>query len=294
MFERVGHAGAHFAAALALGAGRVLGVQVVPSGQGINFSTDPEKAVKWIAIIDKALSTCVLDSGCAQKLAGKLMWATQHLFHRVGRAMIKPIFAQKVSGTGAVGIRLKTALLWWRQVLSQSISETRSWAPDCSWPCHVFVDAASTPPRCAAVLFVGSRIWYTDVEPSQSLMSQFMARRDKQIMTLEILAIMVALSTFDEQLRGRKVIVFSDNKGAEFATGKGSSKAADHNQLVHEIWTHALRSHIHLWVERVPSADNISDSPSRFDYELLEDMGATWVRPVIAELYLGAGDALSP
>ena len=40
-------------------------------------------------------------------------------------------------------------------------------------------------------------------------------------MTLEILAISVGLSTFAEELAGRKVIVFSDNTGAEvhmFAT----------------------------------------------------------------------------
>ena len=261
--------------------------QVIPSKKGINFSIDPEKAEKWVAIIDAALQTSFLDSGSAMKLAGKLMWATQHLFHRVGRAMIRPIYAQKKTRDGVVGSRLKAALLWWRDVLSERVSETRPWVLSDSPPCHIFVDAASTPPRCAAVLAIAGRLWYTDVQPSTELMGQFLVRRDKQIMTLEILAIIVALSTFDEMLRSRKVIVYSDNVGAEHATEKGSCKAADHNLLVHEIWTHALRSRIHLWLERVPSAENISDSPSRFEYEMLEELGATWVRPSIAELYLG-------
>ena len=119
---------------------------------------------------------------------------------------------------------------------------------------------------------------------------------------------MTALSTFTSALQGRKVVLFSDNagvtpmgwrlgwyllclvlceSGAEATTAKGSAKAFDHNQLVHEIWWHALKFDISLWVERVPSKYNIADSPSRFQYKLMHDLGATWCKPVLAELYLG-------
>ena len=75
--------------------------------------------------------------------------------------------------------------------------------------------------------------------------------------------------------------------GAESTTRKGSAAALDHNKLIHEIWIHALRHQIKLWIERVPSEDNVSDSPSRFDYELLRDLGATWCQPVLANVQLG-------
>ena len=86
----------------------------------------------------------------------------------------------------------------------------------------------------------------------------------RQITTLELLAISVGLSTFQELLRNRKVVVWSDNKGAEGASRKGSAKAWDHCRLVHEMWLHALQNHTHVWIERVASHDNISDSPSRW------------------------------
>lgn len=35
--------------------------------------------------------------GESVKLAGRLMFATQHLFNKVGRALIKPVYAQKLS-----------------------------------------------------------------------------------------------------------------------------------------------------------------------------------------------------
>jgi len=113
------------------------------------------------------------------------------------------------------------------------------------------------------VLFHRGQVEYTDGAPTDELMAQMKQRNDKQIMTLvsasamgcamvdwqgcvarrgrqEILAIMVALSTFASELSGRKVILYSDNVGAEKSTAKGSANAFDHNRLVHEIWTLAL------------------------------------------------------
>ena len=57
---------------------------------------------------------------------------------------------------------------------------------------------------------------------------------------------------------------------------RGSAKAFDHNELIHEIWSLAMEAKIALWVERVPSKFNIADSPSRFEWQILEDLGRTW------------------
>ena len=111
------------------------------------------------------------------------------------------------------------------------------------------------------------------------------------------------MATIANALRGRRVVLYSDNTGAEHATDKGSAKAADHNKMVHEVWTLALRScvvcvlgvwlrcllsrhNIHLWIERVPSKLNISDLPSRGRWQLMYDIGALWWEPVLPQLRL--------
>ena len=104
-------------------------------------------------------------------------------------------------------------------------------------------------------------------------------------MTLEVLAIAVGLSTFAHLLQNKKVVVFSDNTGAESATQKGRTKSWDHCLLVHEIWTHALCNHSHIWVERVPTKDNLADLPSREQYDLVKKLGAVWLEPKVASLY---------
>ena len=98
---------------------------------------------------------------------------------------------------------------------------------------QVFVCAG----RCAAVLFTGEQILYTDGLPAPEIMEKFSKRSDNQITTLEVLAIAIGLSTFGDLLANRRVIIFSDNKGAEGSVRNGASKAWDQSMLIHEIWT---------------------------------------------------------
>ena len=42
---------------------------------------------------------------------------------------------------------------------------------------------------------------------------------------------------------------------------------------------------MHLWIERVPTCENIADLPSREEYGLMEAIGAQWVPPMLATMY---------
>ena len=115
----------------------------------------PEKVEKWVRGITLALDTGILSSGCAQKLAGRLSWTQQHMFFKIGRAFLRPIYDQKFTRDGSLSAQLRIALLWWRKALQQDLSETHSWECGAMPPAHLFVDARGEPPRCAAVLFDG-------------------------------------------------------------------------------------------------------------------------------------------
>ena len=208
--------------------------QVQSSQLHVKFSLCPKKREKWIEQLRVALATGHLDAGNASKLAGKLNFATQHMFRRLGRAMIRPIYAQTCSGTGKVGARLREALEWWSEILSLDISECCPFGDkDGQLICKLFVDAASTPACCAAVLCCDGILKYTSAKPCNRMLGQLAARRDKQITSLvrlcfcnmwaplcgmqvcqEILSIYLALTTFTDELRGRRVILYSDNKGS--------------------------------------------------------------------------------
>ena len=265
----------------------VLGVRCQLSTAGLCLFPEPSKVQKWAAGIRDALKNGILCAGASQKLAGRLSWAQTHMFHKLGRAMIRPIFDQRWSRSGMISKELRAALLWWLHVLEMGICEQRQWQRQDAPPVWIFVDARGVPPRCAAVAFIDGVCHFTDGEPSKAIMECFQKRKDAQICGLEMLAIALGLSSFAEELRGRNVVIFSDNKGAEAAARKGTAKSWDHCQIIHEIWTMAFQIGAHLWIERVPTDDNISDLPSRTEYALLYDeFDAQWREPVIGRLFL--------
>ena len=265
----------------------VLGVRCRFDVAGLSLFPERTKVLKWIASIRGAFDTGLLSAGDSQKLAGRLSWAQTHMFHRVGRAMLRRIFDQRWTRTGKVSKALRAALLWWCNVLEVGICEERKWGCSGQPPICIFVDARGEPPRCAAVAFIDGECHYTDGKPSDRIMAGFQNRKDAQICGLEMLAIALGLSSFSDELRGRNVAVYSDNKGAEAATRRGSARSWDHCQIIHEVWTMALRIGAHLWIERVSSEDNISDLPSREEYRLLQEgFNAKWRKPVIGQVFL--------
>ena len=273
----------------------LLGVQVSFTRQGYTCRPDPNKVAKWVIFIKETLHKGVLRPGCARKLAGRLSWAAQHLFRKVGRCMLRPIFAQGAVHHGRIGPELRIALCWWLAILKRDIVETRRWCEAPSRPMHLFVDARGYPPRCAAILFTcdGQVLW-TDGRPSGDVLARFQDRGDNQIMSLEVLAIALGLSTFINELAGHKVVIYSDNVGAEHSCRKGTAKCWDHASMIHGIWSMALFAKMSLWIERVPSEENLADLPSREAYELVADrLEATWHPPSLAQLFRDESHELS-
>ena len=80
---------------------------------------------------------------------------------------------------------------------------------------HLFCDARGYPPHLGAVLFVDGVCYWTHMEPSESVLKEFTCRSDNQIMGLELLSISLGMSTFQDKLRDRCVVIHSDNTGSE-------------------------------------------------------------------------------
>ena len=118
----------------------------------------------------------------------------------------------------------------------------------------------------------------------------------------ELLGVRLAVSTFPDLLRGRRVSLFSDNtgtrvrvdplplsapvrlSGAEAGMRSGSCREWDHTSLMHQIWKSALELRCFLWVLRVPSALNLSDLPSRQEYALCSRLGV-FRAPVLSGIF---------
>ena len=170
--------------------------------------------------------------------------------------------------------------------MSMNIVQHHSWHDhgNAEWV-QVFADASSKPAHLGAVIILGRLIFYTDWAVPPKLLEIFQIRRDNQIMGLELLAIALALDSFADMLRGKRVRMWSDNTGSEAAAREGKSKSFDHGCIAHCIWLAAAQLGIEFRVDRVPTKSNIADLPSRRKYRWLNGMRAKRVEPKLQQMY---------
>ena len=76
---------------------------------------------------------------------------------------------------------------------------------------------------------------YTDLETPSRLLALAQQRQDEQIMAQEILAIALGLCTFNDQLRGKCVRIWTDNVGAECERRRTNQKPCGASTLKQKL-----------------------------------------------------------
>ena len=79
----------------------------------------------------------------------------------------------------------------------------------------------------------------------------------------ELVAVPVALCTWEELLTQRDVLVFVDNDAAKACLVRGISMARDSDKIANEARLLSAEIGAACWYERVPSPSNPADGPSR-------------------------------
>ena len=82
---------------------------------------------------------------------------------------------------------------------------------------------------------------------------------------IELLAAVVAVQTFREEIRGKLVLLFIDSEPVEAALIKGYSAKEDVCELVGIFWELVLELRCSVYIDRVPADSNPADNPSRGD-----------------------------
>ena len=89
--------------------------------------------------------------------------------------------------------------------------------------------------------------------------------KEKQnpIHQLELLPVLIAALIWQERIRGRALLAFLDNDGAKAALVSGYSTNETSAAIVNRIGDEFAALFARTWFDRVPSASNPSDAPSR-------------------------------
>lgn len=129
--------------------------------------------------------------------------------------------------------------------------------------------------------WIGGVIFARDQQPVQfsvevpmALIEQWIPRKS-QIAMVEMFAVIVALKTFEEKLKGSWALLFVDSEPVQGALVKGYSAKEDLCELVGKFWDVAQRLKVYLYIDRVPTDANPSDPPSRDNVKIGEIAG--WI-----------------
>ena len=119
--------------------------------------------------------------------------------------------------------------------------------------------------------------------------------KSQYIGQLELLAAVVAHTTFADELRGEQVIHWIDNESAVYSLVKGYSRAPDSARVVNLFHGCVAQLEVTPWIEYVQSDDNIADLPSRGEFELLRALGGDEAfRPAIVPTFGSMVGPLAP
>eukprot|EP00435_Cladocopium_sp_Y103_P041803 s1348_g11.t1 len=255
---------------------KVLGIELnltkSPSGTFTIANTRSRKD-ELCKSMQSALDTGLLSKGDAEKLRGRLQFASNHIFGRRLRNCLRELNLHINRGLRTVVPELAAAALRAMIFLvshnEPRIVETRHF----EWV-HMYVDAAYEPDGFSGIGGVlydstGECIAYFSEVVTPELVEA--VRRPEQktvIFELEGLAIAVGLDVFTRWIKGKRVIVFTDNQSAQSCVIKCKSANVHMDQMIRRICSLEEKLGVLSRIERVPSQSNPADELSRKEVEM--------------------------
>ena len=275
-----------------LSVARVLGVCIDLSEANIMilklYNTESRKA-EIKSSIDEILKRGSLKKGELLSLRGRLVFAENQVFGKTCNVAMR-VLSKYADGhsTGPVQDDLCDALSMLRDRIVSAepykiFGKSRSVA-------HVYADACFEPGPKAGLggVLVDSNgkciscfgIWL----PEDVVNMLNPLEHETVIAELEALATLLSLHLFESYLVDKDVVVFTDNNAVLSALISGRSTNEVVRLVVNKTFMWEDRLGLLLWHERVPSASNVADGPSRglFEGDLGEVLPETFVKETLS------------
>ena len=267
--------------------GVVFNTQSIKSQSILLVEPKPTRRKNLSHIIDEVLFSKVLTPTVAASLIGKFGFLCSTLYGKIGRCCTNAIRARQYSSSSDVSIDSSITLsLKLLKLFILHAGPRRLSLKGSTPPLILYTDASDVPERAEARWVVGAVLidpqqetpMYTSWKVPELLVSTWLPKQS-YMGQLELLAAPVALATWHKCLQGKRLIHFVDNDSASACLVKGYSPRVDSCALVGEYWLLACKYSIDPYIDRVESKSNLSDGPSRLDFDLLAQLRSVFWKP---------------
>jgi hypothetical protein len=234
-----------------------LGLLIKLTAEGFHVRLHENRRAKLLYYVEQHLQVNGMTGTEAAALAGRLSFAGNAMFGRLGRTYLYPIFsrANAVQPHLKLNFQLRQALAWWRDLLRR---------PDVAWSrfapvTHsdrekwiVYTDASKIGKSVVALKVekgAVSRVYHSAVA--------FPCRSEEDIKQLEDQCLAAVFHTVPQGVCQALILLMVDNVATQTAMTRGLGPYAG------ECWHAAATRGCAMWCERVCSGDNTADDSSR-------------------------------
>ena len=274
-----------------------LQLSTTPTVLGVTYNLDemqleikPDRRLDLLSEIQAILDADLLDPGTAGKLKGKLMFGASQLCAKIGRAFLRVISERQymripLKSSFGLDSALKEALVQWKDLVDAGPPRTIDQQVSKKADVIIFTDGftpdprdksqSRLPDRVGAVMFDRRLLrpkQFSEVIPKS--VSEKWLQRTTQIIPIEMMAPVLALSSFADRLVNSDVILLIDSEAVEAALIKGYSSKSDVCLIISVFWKLALKLRCRIFIDRVSTDANPADWPSRND--LVRGQTAGW------------------
>ena len=212
----------------------------------------------------------------ALHLRGRVLFARSVCYGRFGAGALRALNQAIAEAASARGVLSSHVRLHVRSALCNLASAVAAAPQKClpirhPTPIHVFTDGACEPAggilegTVGAVLidYAHRRFEYIMARIDDDMMVKLGESSQNPICQVEALGVLAALFAWELALVDRPVVSWIDNEATRAALVCGYSAQRDLAKILEAITTKEVVIQASLWFERVPSAANVADAPSR-------------------------------
>jgi hypothetical protein len=270
-----------------------LRVQLVCPSKTVRVRPSKRRRREAATLLREAVKNRRLSQKLARRLGGKIGFIASACWGRYLRAVMFSLWKYTQDGFNpAVGTGDCEAFLFLAHAVEHAPPRTLQLQMTTPWGCNrvvAWLDAAwegGTGSVGGIVVRTGpgntilDRFYFAAPIPEMIVLhwrSLFSKRRAQFNTQAELLAIWAFLLTFQSSVSEKSVLIFEDNRGAQFACLRGHSRSQLCAIMAARIWQQAMRLRTKMWFEFVPSNSNPGDPPSRLVHEFPQKLGCKFV-----------------
>jgi len=236
------------------------------------ITNKPKRIEELCRTIEEIVDTNACDRDRLRSLRGRLIFTRAQTFGKVGGIAMRALnrAAEQTSHGKELDAEVVEALWVFRSFLQDA--PPREIRCQHLQPPLFFTDGSCEPQGgdiCAAIGAVlldpldGAMLWFGAELPHKPVRTWAGEKGTQVISQAELLPVALARCVWRDRFRGRSAIVFIDNESSRAGLVRAYSPHEHNARMVSLVTTLDILDGALSWYERVPSASNPADPPSR-------------------------------